>query len=233
MTEPRPSFRHRPGRRGLIGPFSGRQVLLAGLAVVATVVGLVAITAPLGTIADPGLGDPRATPFVIGPAPAEGLRPGERAPELAVDLDDGSTYQLTDLDGNPIRLADLRGKAVWINFWATWCPPCQAETPVLRELAERYGDQGLELIGISVQETTPSDVRAYAERYQLGYTIGFDASGHIFDRYRAYVLPTQIFIDPDGVIREVVLGQLDLAAATARIERILPASAPPSTSPAP
>ena len=77
----------------------------------------------------------------------------------------------------------LRGKVVWINFWASWCPPCQQETPILRELDERYADQGLEIIGISVQETSADDVTAYAERYELDYTIGFDASGHVFREY--------------------------------------------------
>ena len=219
----RPGFRHRTERRGLVGPFSGRQLLLAAVAVVVAAIVLVALTTPLGNTGGVGITDPRATPFVIGPPPEEGLRPGDLAPELEADVG-GGEFQLADLDGNPIRLEDLRGKAVWINFWATWCPPCQAETPVLRELDERYGDQGLEIVAISVQETEPADVAAYAERYELGYTIGFDASGHIFRLYRAYALPTQIFIGPDGVISEVVLGQLDVASATARIERILPAT---------
>jgi thiol-disulfide isomerase/thioredoxin len=214
----------------LVGPFSGRQLLGAFVAIAAAVVVLVAVTTPLGSTGSSGLGDPRATPFVIGPAPAEGLRPGDRAPEFTVQLPEGNTYQLADLNGNPIRLADLRGKAVWINFWATWCPPCQAETPVLRELAEEYRDDGLELVAITVQETTPVEVGRYAERYQLGYTIGFDGSGHIFDLYKGYVLPTQVFIGPDGVIRDVVLGQLDVAGARARIERILPATASPEPS---
>ena len=52
-------------------------------------------------------------------------------------------------------LADLRGKLVWLNFWATWCPPCQSETPVLRDMDEAYGDKGLAIVGIAVQETTP------------------------------------------------------------------------------
>ena len=110
-------------------------------------------------------------------SPTQGLRPGDLAPELAVTRPDGTTYQLTDLDGQPVRLADLRGKVVWLNFWASWCPPCQHETPILRELSERYSDRGLEVIGISVQETTAADVKAYADRYDLRYTIGFDALG--------------------------------------------------------
>ena len=95
-------------------------------------------------------------------------------------LPDGSTYQLTDLAGKPVRLADLKGKGVWINFWASWCPPCQSETPVIRDLAEKYADRGLVVIGISVQETNAADVAEYAHRYQLGYTIAPDLSGLIF-----------------------------------------------------
>ncbi len=135
---------------------------------------------------------------------------------------DGTTVQLTDLDGKPVRLEDLRGKLVWLNFWATWCPPCQSETPVLRDMDEAYRDQGLAIVGIAVQETTPDDVRAYADRYELGYDIAFDASADIFDLYKVYALPTQFFIDPTGRILEVVNGPLTDDAARARVEAWLP-----------
>jgi thiol-disulfide isomerase/thioredoxin len=207
----------------MIGPFSGRQILLLVLAVAASAIVLAAVTTPLGTTGNgPGVVDPRATPFVFASPPAEGLRPGSLAPELEVPLEDGSTFQLTDLDGAPIRLDALRGKVVWINFWASWCPPCQQETPILRELDERYGDEGLEIIGISVQETSPNDIAAYAERYDLAYTIGFDASGHIFREYKVYALPTQFFIDTNGVIDTVINGPVELDGASALIESLLP-----------
>jgi thiol-disulfide isomerase/thioredoxin len=207
----------------MVGPFSGRQILLLVLAVAASAIVLAAVTTPLGTTGNgPGVVDPRATPFVFASPPAEGLRPGSLAPELEVPLEDGSTFQLTDLDGAPIRLDALRGKVVWINFWASWCPPCQQETPILRELDERYGDEGLEIIGISVQETSPNDIAAYAERYDLGYTIGFDASGHIFREYKVYALPTQFFIDTNGVIDTVINGPVELDGASALIESLLP-----------
>jgi peroxiredoxin len=229
----RPEFTHQRERHGLIGPFSGRQILAGFLVIVVAGIVLVGITTPLGNTAGPVLVDPRATPFVIA-SPTEGLHPGDLAPELAVGLPDGTTYQLTDLDGNPIRLADLRGKVVWLNFWASWCPPCQHETPILRELSERYKEQGLEVIGVSVQETTPDDIAAYAERYDLRYTIGFDAFGHIFHAYKVYALPTQFFIDVNGVIRQVANGPVDEDAAAALIESMLPSpSVGATTSPAP
>jgi peroxiredoxin len=207
----------------MIGPFSGRQLLLGAVAIAIVAIIGVAITTPLGSTGlGPNMVNPQATPFIIGEAPAEGMRPGSVAPELAAMLDDGTTYQLTDLEGAPIRLADLRGKVVWLNFWASWCPPCQQETPILRALDAKYRDRGLAIVGISVQETTPSDVAAYADRYRLDYTIGFDGSGHILRTYRVFALPTQFFLNTDGVIELVLNGPVDEVGATALIESLLP-----------
>jgi thiol-disulfide isomerase/thioredoxin len=223
----RPEFSHRRERHGVIGPFSGRQLVMALAAVLIAVVVLVGVTTPLGNTAGaPGPVDPKATAYIISSPPPVGLRVGESAPEFAVQNADGTTYQLTDLAGNPIRLADLRGKAVWVNFWTTWCPPCQSEVPILRDVSERYRDRGLVLVAVSVQETSPADVASYAARYQLGYTIGFDGTGQIFRAYKGYGLPTQVFIDPNGVIASIVGAPLDEAGAVAQIERILPRAAP-------
>jgi peroxiredoxin len=229
----RPAFTHRPARHGLIGPFSGRQLLAGAIAVLVVAIIGVIVTTPLGNTANrPDLVDPLATPFIIGEAPAEGLQAGQQAPELTVDLGNGSSFQLQDLDGNPVTLASLRGKVVWLNFFASWCPPCQQETPILRRLADTYRDRGLEIVGISVQETTATDVKAYADRYQLRYTIGFDRSGDVLREYRVFALPTQFFIDTDGVIQQVVSGPVDEQGARALIESLLPSSSPGSPSPA-
>ena len=173
---------------------------------------------PLGnTGGGPAFEDPQSTPFIIGEA-VEGLHVGDLAPDFDIALPDGTTYQLHDVDGNPVSLEDLRGKAVWINFFASWCPPCQGETPVLREVAEKYKDQGLEVVAVSVQETTADDVREYRDRYDLDFTVGFDGSGHVFHQYRVYALPTQFFVDPDGAIRSVAQGPLSLEGASQRVE---------------
>lgn len=189
---------------------------------VIAVIGVV-VTTPLGNTANgPDLVDPLATPYLIGDAPSEGLRAGAAAPDFDVDLGGGSTYQLRDLDGRPISLARLRGKVVWLNFFASWCPPCQQETPILRSLADTYGDRGLALIGISVQETTVADVADYADRYRLRYTIGFDGTGDVLREYKVFALPTQFFIDPEGRVLEVVNGPLTDEGAQARIDAWLP-----------
>jgi peroxiredoxin len=90
---------------------------------------------------------------------------------------------------------------------------------------ELYRDRGLTLVAIQVQQTVEDGLR-YAQRYGLEYAIGADVSAAVFRTYRVYALPTQFFIDPNGVIRAVVNGPLDLGGATRLVESILPAAAP-------
>jgi peroxiredoxin len=213
---------HESGRwqRPFIGPFSMLQTVAVLLAVALTALLLVFVNTPLANPATPGLPTP-GSGFVPVGDPVEGLRVGDIAPELTGTTPDGRTIQLTDLDGNPISLAALRGRPVWINFFATWCPPCQEETPVLRDAYNAHKDEGLALIAVSVQETTVEDVRDYVERYSLGYTVGFDATSAVFHTYRAFGLPTQLFLDRDGVIRQIVLGPVTRPQVEAILAPIL------------
>ena len=219
-TPPHRATREDRLRRPLIGPFTVAQVIAVIAAIGVTALVLVFITTPLAGAPRPSVPPQPGASFVaVGPQ-VEGLRIGDRAPEF-VGTVNGEEVVLVDLDGNPIRLADFRGQPVWINFWATWCPPCQEETPVLREMHEKYADDGLAIVAISVQETTAEDVRAYVDRYELEYTVGFDATSAIFHTYQAFGLPTQLFVDRDGVIREVVLGPVTRDQAERVITRLL------------
>ena len=202
-------------RRGLIGPFTGRQLATALGTVVIVAAILALVTAPIAALPTPGIA-PQPTQFAIGPA-VEGLRVGDRAPELQIVGPDGGPAPLLDLAGAPVRLADLRGHPVWISFWASWCPPCQAETPVLRETFAAYRARGLALVAVSVQESTVDDVRAYAAKYGLEYTVAADLAGDVFRRYRVYGLPTQVFLDANGIIRAIVQGPVDAEIAAANL----------------
>jgi peroxiredoxin len=222
----------RSARRKVVGPFSLRQVTIAILAVMGTATALTLATVPIDSIV-PRLPVPEPSAFLIGD-PVPGLRIGDLAPELAVDGPDGR-IELKDLDGNVIRLADLRGKAVWVNFWASWCPPCQFETPIVRAMDETYRDRGLVIIAVQVQQTVDAG-RQYADRYDLAYTIGADVTGSMFHAYRVFALPTQFFIDPEGRVRVIVNGPLSETRASELIESILPPDSSPaageSTAPA-
>lgn len=223
QTDAAPAASSRSARRGLVGPFSGRQIAAAAASILVVAVVVLVATAPLGsTDADPTAVDPRATPYLLASPPIEGVRPGALAPELDVSGPGGEVVPLVDLDGDPVRLADLRGRLVWLNFWASWCPPCQAETPILRDMAARYEAEGLSVVGISVQEASEVDVRDYAARYSLDYTIAADLAGDVFRTYKVFALPTQFFIGPDGVVLEVVNGPLEPDDAATLIERLLP-----------
>jgi peroxiredoxin len=218
-----------PVRRRGVGPFSLRQVTIAILVVMGTAIGVTLATVPIGGLT-PGLPVPEPSAFLLG-SPVPGLRIGDLAPELAVDKPDGR-LELKDLDGNVVRLADLRGKAVWINFWASWCPPCQFETPVIRSIDERFRDRGLAIVAIQVQQTVQAGID-YATRYELEYTIGADLTGDFFHLYRGFALPTQFFIDPEGRVRQIVNGPLSEDRAAEIIEALVPLDGSPSAGPSP
>ncbi len=227
MAEISPGERH---KRGVIGPFTARQLGMALLVVAVAAGALLVATRPIAANpVVPAAGAP--SQYAVGPV-TQGLRVGDQAPDLIVHDANGNAAPLTDLDGKPILLAALRGHPVWIDFWASWCPPCQAETPVLRDLYNSYKSRGLVLIAISVQETSVADVRSYAQRYGLGYTIGADLRGDVFRQYRIYGLPTQFFLDENGVIRYIIQGPVDLNMGVSALNLIVPGGVSASPSPA-
>jgi len=218
VPAPSPTEVAAPIRRTLIGPFTARQIGIVNAVVFGSALVLFLATRPLGGTGPTTAGDPGATFYRIS-AETQGLDLGQKAPELSGE-DGGATVQLTDLDGRPISLASLRGHPVWINFWATWCPPCQRETPVLRDAFEAHKSEGLVLIGIDVQE--PADtVRPYVERYGLTQTIGLDVTGAVFRTYRIFGLPSHYFIDRDGVVRGRYFGPLTREQVETQLKVIL------------
>ncbi|MHB8959323.1 MAG: TlpA family protein disulfide reductase [Candidatus Limnocylindrales bacterium] len=239
MTSEPPPLNDSPDRGARVtGPFSWRQLGFVAGVVAVSALALFVATRPIGT--DPASGGitdlSASTPFLVG-SPTVGLAPGDAAPELSVKGPDGSPAPLLDLTGKPVRLADLRGRLVLLNFWATWCPPCQSETPVLRELDAQYRARGLSIVGVAVQETTPADVAAYAAKYGITYTIGFDGAADVFHAYQVFALPTQVLIGPDGRVRKVINGPLAETDGKTLLEPLLPlasgAPGAPTASPAP
>ncbi len=162
---------------------------------------------------------------------------GDRAPELVVVGPDGCPAPLRDISGRPVRLADLRGHPVWITFWASWCPPCQAETAN----RPRHG-RGLRAAGARAWSASASrrrredDVRAYAEKYDLGYTIAADLTGDVYRRYKVFGLPTHYFLDANGIIRSIVQGPVTpeiVAANLAGLGLVAPGIGTPAASQVP
>ncbi len=116
-------------------------------------------------------------------------------------------FQLTDLQGNPVRLSGLRGKAVLLNFWATWCPPCKIEIPWFVDLQKQYGPQGLQIVGIAMDDGRPrDDIAKFTREMGVNYTIllGNDKVADAYGGVEA--LPTTFYIGRDGKIVSRIFG---------------------------
>ncbi len=128
-------------------------------------------------------------------AKSQALSTGSSAPE----------FQLALLDGAAMRLSDLRGKVVVLNFWASWCAPCRWEMPAFERVWQEYKDKGVIFVGVAVADRE-QDAKAFAGEVGVTYSLGMDASGEIASAYQIVGLPTTYFIDRQGRISRVLTG---------------------------
>lgn len=116
-------------------------------------------------------------------------------------------FSLASLDGKAtLKLSDFHGKAVLLNFWATWCEPCKIEMPWFVELQKQYGPQGLQVLGVAMDDTDPKDISEFAHKMGVNYPIavGKEAVG---DQYGGIpYLPSTFYIDRDGKVVDRVYG---------------------------
>lgn len=108
-------------------------------------------------------------------------------------------FSLQDMDGNPVRLSDLRGKPVIVNFWATWCPPCREEMPSMQRAWEQLEPKGVVLLAINVGEDIDT-VFQFTGSYPVAFPILFDQDGSVSNVWPMRGLPTTFVIDPQGRI---------------------------------
>lgn len=146
------------------------------------------------------------TAAASGPAP----RVGREAPD----------FQVQGLDGELLQLSDFRGHPVWINFWATWCPPCRAESPDIEAVYEEKRDQGLVVIALSIGESAGA-VRGYAGRTGLTFTIGLDEGTAAAATYRIVGIPSHYFVDSDGVLRDWRIGSMSKKTMEEKVDEIM------------
>jgi thiol-disulfide isomerase/thioredoxin len=115
-------------------------------------------------------------------------------------------FSLESLEGKTTRLSDFRGKAVLLNFWATWCGPCKIEMPWFVELQQKYGSQGLQVVGIAMDDASKEDIAKFAKDMGVNYPvlIGKEAVGDSYGGIPA--LPETFFIGRDGKVVDKILG---------------------------
>lgn len=194
MSELPPDHPNRPRE------YHGPHTLLAGLAVVA----IIAVALWLIFLRGGG-GQPAATGVV--PLPPElqtaGREIGPRIGQLAPD------FELDTLDGERLRLSDLRGRPLVLNFWASWCSPCRREVPALIRAQNRHADAGLLIIGLNIEEP-PGAAQTFVDEFGVEFPIPMDRDGAVYRAYGYEGLvgpPRTFFVDADGIITKIYAGQ--------------------------
>jgi|HubBroStandDraft_5_1064220.scaffolds.fasta_scaffold05880_3 peroxiredoxin len=118
-------------------------------------------------------------------------------------------FALLTLDGHKVKLSDYRGKAVLLNFWATWCPPCKVEMPWFVDLQKQYGKDGLVVLGVAMDDTEPGEIAKFASDLGVNYTVLLGTNKVSDDYGDVQYLPTTFFIGRNGAIVDKLTGLLD------------------------
>lgn len=132
-------------------------------------------------------------------------------------------FTLTTSEDEHITLSELRGKAVLVNLWASWCGPCRAEMPAMQRIYDEYKDFGFVVLAVNAtNQDNVTNALAFAQEHQLTFPILLDLGGEVSQLYQLRALPSSFFIRPDGVIEEVVIGgPMAEALLRVRVEQLL------------
>ncbi|WP_240695605.1 TlpA disulfide reductase family protein [Candidatus Chloroploca sp. Khr17] len=185
--------------------FRRRQFDLLMLVTLVVGLGLIVLTRVRPDV-PVALGEPGGPSVATTPAPRE----GHPAPD----------FTLLDLTGQPVRLADLQGQVVLINIWASWCPPCRAEMPMIQASYEQYRDQGFTVLAVNSGEDAAT-VAGYMDASGLTFPALLDQDGTVSNAYQARVMPSSFFVDRAGVIRAVYRGPLARSVIVGTVEQLL------------
>ncbi len=140
----------------------------------------------------------------------------------------GPDFRLETPDGGTVRLSDLQGGPVLINFWASWCAPCRAEMPELVAAYDRYQAEGLVVVAVNLQETD-GQVERFAEEFGMTFPVVIDRNGEVADVWRLggpiEGIPTSYFLDEKGVVQQLTYGPMTAEMLEERLATILPETA--------
>lgn len=140
--------------------------------------------------------------LVLSAGPTHAVTGGDPAP----------AFVLPDAKNTKVELAALRGKVVYVDFWASWCVPCRESFPWMNEMQRKYGQQGLQIVAINV-DVQRKEADQFLSKYPAGFTVLFDTEGNIAKSYAVKVMPSAYLIDKDGRISARHLGFRDAKKA--------------------
>ena len=168
--------------------------------------------------------------LVAGPGAGPAARAGGAAdPYEALALvrpkrvQPAADFSVPTPDGKRLRLADYRGKVVFLNFWATWCPPCREEMPAMERLYRRFRDRGLVVLAVSVDAEGAAAVTPFVRERKLSYPIGLDPAMALAGKYDVRALPSSFLVDRRGNLVAAALGprEWDGPAARALVDALI------------
>ena len=151
---------------------------------------------------------------LVGGCSSQYIGDGEPgAPQIRQPAPD---FTLADLEGNQVSLSDFRGKTVFLNFWATWCPPCRAEMPEIEAIHQEYKERDVVVIGVDLLEQEDT-IRQYVQQGGYTWTFVIDTTGQVGASYRVAALPTSVFVDSEGIIRGINVGAMTKRSMEAKL----------------
>lgn len=128
-------------------------------------------------------------------------------------------FKLKDLNGKDVSLSDYKGKSVFLNFWASWCPPCKAEMPDIEKLYQQTKDSDLVILAVNIGEDKTT-AKSFMESNKYSFTVLLDSSQNIAAQYNIAAIPTSFFIDKEGNIVSTIKGGMTLEQMKANISKL-------------
>lgn len=152
--------------------------------------------------------------------PASDLQEAQAAPQAGFQAPD---FTLETLDGDTITLSELRGHAVLVNLWASWCLPCRAEMPAMQRVYDEYADEGFVVLAVNATaQDSIAAAQVFVDEFGFSYPILLDVDGSVAAAYQLRAFPSSFFINANGIIQEVVFGgPMDEALLATRVQRLL------------
>lgn len=141
----------------------------------------------------------------------EKVKVGSKAPD----------FVLVDLEGNEHQLSEYKGKGVFLNFWGTWCKPCEREMPYMDNQYDYYKDQGVEVLAVNIAESNVA-VQSFVNKHDLSFPIPLDKDRQVLNAYGVGPLPTTFLINPDGIVVSITSGTLTERMIRDYMEQIKP-----------
>jgi cytochrome c biogenesis protein CcmG/thiol:disulfide interchange protein DsbE len=131
-------------------------------------------------------------------------------------------FELLDREGRQVELSSLRGSPVIINYWASWCGPCRSEMPAIENISHEYAEDGLVILGVNgTNQDNLAAALSFVQELGITFPILLDETGEVGNLYRVQSLPTTFFIDPEGIVHDMIIGGMSETMLRVKVSELL------------